>query len=548
MKQFINNILSAGLSIILLSACDRKEENIPSGESGSSTLSAPLNYHALVIGVSEYSGTGWPDLNTADADARAIADLLRSRYGFSVTEMIDKQATRGNILRKLDQFMQLTDKDALLIYFAGHGLYDKPMDEGYWIPYGARRENMEQPAKEDWLWNSSISQILDALPARHVLLIADTCYGGSLFRGEEERHDESSRWYSRAMSIPSRYLITSGDLEPVFDSGIRHTVFAQEILNYLQFTDKAIFSASDLAISIRSKVSELTGQLVRMGPLASPANAGGEFVFVKNTASLPIMELDPEIHPGTATELRGPAEALAAQIETYSENAPDGSFVRPRVLACLGPDDQEHPEESALIRTKLYESLGKIGGGIIVERESFDDILQEVEFGRSSLAQSRAAAKIGKLLPASLIIFGELIPLEENKVILLRIVDTETGRVLSSGSITFTDYDELDNACDQLAREIMVEMNSAHPLEFKAVSTPQGTIQANWGKFHGARIGDSFEIIIRKNAGLVSQQDLSLGTAQIRSLGEEACELLPDLNSTMELHSATNLWLKMLLR
>ncbi|MBN2685257.1 MAG: caspase family protein [Pontiellaceae bacterium] len=549
MKGFIHHILLAGLGMILLSACDRKEERFPAEETAGSATAAPLNYHALVIGISEYSGTGWPDLNTADADARAVADVLRSRYGFSVTAMIDEQATRGNILRKLDQLMQLTDQDALLIYFAGHGYYDQPMDEGYWIPYGARRENGGQQAKEDWLWNSSISQILDALPARHVLLIADTCYGGALFRGDEERHEESVRWYRRAMSIPSRYLITSGDLEPVLDSGIRHTVFAQEILNYLQYTDKAVFSASDLAISIRSKVSELTGQLVRMGPLASPAHAGGEFVFVQSSASLPQTALDAEImQPVGAPELRGPAEKLAAQIETYSQRTPDRSFVRPRVLACLGPDDQEHPEESALIRAKLYESLGKIGGCIIVERESFDDILQEVEFGRSPLADSRAATTIGKLLPASLIIFGELIPLGENTGILLRIVDTESGRVLSSGSATFTDDDELDGTCDQLARRIMITMNAAHPLEFKAVCTEQGMIQANWGKFHGAQIGDSFEVMNRENVGTVSQQDHSLGTAIIRVLGEESCELSPDWNPGMERHSTTNLWLKMLLR
>ncbi|MDA3833015.1 MAG: hypothetical protein PF495_06420, partial [Spirochaetales bacterium] len=444
----------------------------------------------------------------------------------------------------LDQLMHLTENDALLIYFAGHCYYDKQMDEGYWIPYGAQREYLDLPAKEDWLWNSSISRILNALPARHVLLMADTCYGGSLFRGEEQP-DKSDHWYSRAMAVPSRYLITSGNLEPVIDSGIRHSVFAQEILNDLQYSDKDIFSASDIAISIREKVSQLTGQLVRMGPLASPANAGGEFVFVRKNAELPPTnpeKITPESETPSETSVRGPLEDLAEKINTHSQNTADGTFIRPRVLACIGPDGG-HPEEAALARTRLYESLNKIGGCIVVERESFDAILQEVELGRSNMADARTTMKIGKILPASLILFGELIPIGNTKEIHLRIVDTETSRVLSTSSTSFQNYDELEMACDQLARQIMETMNSVQPLVFKANTTQQGNIQANWGRFHGARMDDSFEIITREGVGTVSQRDISLGTARIITLGEETAEFLPNWNTGIKT-LPSNLWLK----
>ncbi len=533
------------LGIILLSACDRQEEPISVAPAVDHS-SAPLNYHALVIGISAYSGTGWSNLNTAESDARAIAKILRTRYGFSVDELIGKQATRGNIFRKLDQLMALTEQDALLIYFAGHGYYDKQMNEGYWIPYGAQRENMNQLAKDEWLWNCTIARIIDALKAKHVLLIADTCYSGSLFRGEETHHKESDCWYNRAMALPSRYLITSGDLEPVLDNGIRHSVFAQQIINYLQYTDKAVFSASDLATAIRVTVSELTSQLVRMGRLNSPADAGGEFVFVQTGVALSQTELDPEmVKPIPENERHEPAKELAEKDEPYATYAPAGSFVRPRVVACIGPKNRAYPAECALVRAKLYESLEKIGGCIIVERQSFAEILQERRVDRSSLADSPIATENGKLLPASLIIFAEFVFLESNKEILLRMVDTKTGRVVGFSSIQFADYDELDTACDQLARKIMGTINSAYPLEFKAVCTPEGMIMANWGAFHGAQIGYSFEIVTRINEGTVSEQNLSLGIARVGILGEEFSILFPEWNSAGELHSTTNLWLKM---
>ncbi len=527
MKKAFCHIL-LGTAVLLVAACDRPKRSIPLPEL---EPTRPLEYHALVIGVSDYAGTGWPQLGTARADAEAIGAVLRQRYGFKVEELLDQQASRGNILRALDQLMKLTNDDALLIYFAGHGFYDKQMGEGYWIPHGAQRARMDQPAKEDWLWNSSISRVLDASPARHVLLVADTCYGGSLFRGEGDP-GKSGQWYRRAMEVPSRYLITSGNLEPVLDSGIRHSVFAREILNVLQYGEQDLFSASDIAVSIRDKVSELTGQLVRMGPLTSPAHAGGEFIFVRKEGVLPELK-EPE-RPG---ETRGKLKQLTRWIQS--------AFVRPRVLACIGPSGR-NAEEAALVRNRLHRQLDALGGCILVERGELDTILQEVELSRSGLADRRAVAEIGKLLPASLILFGEIIPVGTRQEIHLRIVDTETSRVLSSASAPFSAPEELEPACQTLAEQIMKTMNRARPLLVEAQAAENGMLRAGWGSFHGARTGDRFEIVTRVGVGTVGQQEIPLGTACLQALGEESAEFQPQWNGAATNQTA-NLWLKAML-
>ncbi len=546
MKTHIQHIV-LGISLLFLAACGRQEQN-ESAYKPNTDDSRPLNYHALVIGISDYSSTGWPDLGTARDDADAMGQVLREQFSFSVKVLCDAQATRGNILRALDQCMKLTEDDALLIYFAGHGYYDKQMDEGYWIPHGAHRNRMGLPAKEDWLWNSSINRIVNALPARHVLLVADTCYGGSLFRGESQ-HEKTGTWYQRAMQVPSRFVITSGNLEPVLDSGIRHSVFAQEILNYLQYADPDVFSASDIAISIRSKVSQLTGQLVRMGPLVSPANAGGEFIFVRNSAKPANQPQDTGAEPQLAvtgdTEMRGSLDLLSERMKTLSRKQAE-SFVRPRVLACMGPNG-DNPEDTALVRSRLYSSLNKIGGCILVERDSIDELMQEIKLGQSEWADSRATTEIGKLLPASLILFGEITPIGGRQEINLRIVDTETSRVLSSASAAYSSYEELDAACQSLAKEVMTTMNQARPLLLKASVTKNGTLRAGWGLFHGARIGDTFEIMKRVAEGTVSQHDIPLGTATVGLLGEESAELQPQWEAEELDRPATNLWLKAVL-
>jgi len=522
-----------GALFLMVAACDRPEKSVAAQEP---SKSAPaLNYHALVIGIGDYTGTGWPQLGTARADAEAIGNVLRTRYGFTVTELTDRQATQGNILRALDQLMQRTDNDALLIYFAGHGFYDKPMDEGYWIPYGARRSHKKQSAKEDWLWNSSINRILSASPARHILLIADTCYGGSLFRGQEQRPKEA-HWYRRAMTVPSRYLITSGNLEPVLDSGIRHSVFAQEVLNVLQYSERDVFSASDIAVAIRSNVSRLTGQLVRMGPLASPAHAGGEFVFIRS--GVDVQGISNTNLTRAVFRNAEPADRLkdlATRIQT-------SSFVRPRILACLGPGGSD-PEEAARVRFRLQNALNALGGSVLVEREAFDHLLHEVELGRSELADQRAATEIGKLLPASLILFGEIIPIGKEKEIHLRVVDTETSRVLCSTTASFKDGQEMNRACQTLAEKIVTAVNQARPLFLPTRQIENEVLEAGWGRFHGARIGDTFEILTRENADTVTPKETRLGTARILSLGEEQALFQAQWNN-LETNRPATLWLK----
>ena len=179
----------------------------------------------------------------------------------------------------------------------------------------------------------------------------------------------------------------------------------------------------------------------------------------------------------------------------------------------------------------------------MVEREAFDTLLREVELSRSGMADHRATTEIGKLLPASLILFGEIIPDGDQNEIHLRIVDTETSRVLSSVSASFKHHDELDPACQTLAEQIMKTMNTARPLLLPARRTETGMLLAGWGRFHGARVGDLFKIITQESVGTISQKEIPLGTARLFSLGEEEAEFQTQWNQA-ETNRSVSLWLK----
>lgn len=253
-------------------------------------------YHAIVIGINEYEKKpplGWESLTTARQDAEAVAEVLEVQYGFQVTRLLDKQATRDGIIQALDKLKAFTADDAVLIYFGGHGMFDEQLADGYWIPCDARRLVGSSLPNADWVWNSQISKLIEASKARHILVIADSCFSGSLFRGVQielnsARFDQG--WYRRALEIPSRYLITSGNVEPVLDTGYGHSIFAQKLLDFLRFTEKPVFSVTELGLAVRDEVCKLakTRQMPRMGPLNVSSHAGGEFVFIQKNAQLPL--------------------------------------------------------------------------------------------------------------------------------------------------------------------------------------------------------------------------------------------------------------------
>ena len=271
------------------------------------------HYHALVIGINKYEH--WQSLRRAKPDAEELADLLLTRYGFdSVTTLYDEQATRGGIslaLRRLTE--QLDEDDALLIFYAGHGYFDRLLNQGYWVPHEARERVDGTPATTDWFSNNELQDFASALRARHVLVVSDSCFSGSLFRGGVlDCSDKATTWYRRAIQQPSRWGMTSGDLEQVPDQ----SVFARKFIEALRFPLQPVFSASDVASRIKIEVAGQTGTLMQAGPLqVARGSQFGEFIFldfatVRTPITIASVKAKAMIHPPVVAEhnLREPIQ------------------------------------------------------------------------------------------------------------------------------------------------------------------------------------------------------------------------------------------------
>ena len=103
--------------------------------------------------------------------------ILEQQYGFEVTALLD--ADNANLMRAINDLNdKLTEKDNLLIFYAGHGsrITTGDYEAGYWLPVNA------SPPPDDTFWvsNEFVTRHLARLKAKRVMVVADSCYAGLL--------------------------------------------------------------------------------------------------------------------------------------------------------------------------------------------------------------------------------------------------------------------------------------------------------------------------------------------------------------------------------
>jgi len=243
----------------------------------------------FVIGIDTY--IHWPRLKTAVNDAKAVKDVLLNRYYFDkdhLIELFDEQATRKNIIGKLRYLANnVREGDSLFIFYAGHGHLDSITKEGSWIPIESGTKDASA-----WITNHDIKNYLkiDAIKAKHILLISDSCFAGDFFRGHRGKLPVvTEKVIKKAYQLSSRQAITSGGLEPVSDAGFgNNSVFSHFLVNTLKENQKPFLVPSDIFPYIKAGVAENAEQFPQFGSLkGTGGQQGGELVlFLKQKSRL----------------------------------------------------------------------------------------------------------------------------------------------------------------------------------------------------------------------------------------------------------------------
>jgi uncharacterized caspase-like protein len=241
-------------------------------------------WRALVIGIGDYRNPRITDLRTPVADGRELAAVLTGRYNFKVATLFDGEATWANIDRELRRLVaEAGEQDSVLIYYGGHGDLDEKLDEGWWYPVDTEPGN-----RQTYLQNSDLRELVKKMAARHVLLVSDSCFAGSLFGDYRSFSPKiGDRYHQRLYTSKSRLGLTSGGKEPVLDGGsAEHSIFAYHLLKFLQSDDRPVFSAGEMFTAIAPVVTNNSPQKPEFLPILYTGHESGEFVFVRTGTDL----------------------------------------------------------------------------------------------------------------------------------------------------------------------------------------------------------------------------------------------------------------------
>jgi len=240
-------------------------------------------YYALIIANSNYNNKEiWSDLKSPIRDANAIKKILDNKYKFENVWVIP-DATKDKIFDEVEKLKSIiTDKDYLLIYYAGHG--KEVGNKAYWV--GVNGDN------KYWKWVNvnELTNTLEKINARHILFMIDSCYSGLSFQNKGIKSndvDTSQNAIKDSLKNYSRKVLTSGHNEKVLDTYFnkKHSLFARGFLKILENNDSNI-TAESMYFEIK-RLHQLDPNIEQVPKYGTIANliltikdmAKGDFVF-----------------------------------------------------------------------------------------------------------------------------------------------------------------------------------------------------------------------------------------------------------------------------
>ncbi|MEP1096928.1 MAG: caspase family protein [Cyclobacteriaceae bacterium] len=231
-------------------------------------------YYALIIGIDDYPDEQIQSLDNPVGDAMRLSEVLVDEYSFDRGDVtILKNPSREAIINSLDRLSQsVTDKDNLLIFYAGHGIWNEQLNQGYWLPSDASLKS-----KSHWLSNSTIRDYVGGIRSKHTLLISDACFSGGILK--ERAVFEDSRAILELYKLPSRKAMTSGTLKTVPDQ----SVFIEYLIKNLKTNSAPLISADQLFRTFKIAVinNSPNGQVPQYGPITQAGDEGGDFIFMR---------------------------------------------------------------------------------------------------------------------------------------------------------------------------------------------------------------------------------------------------------------------------
>ncbi len=229
----------------------------------------------LGIGINAYAE--FPKLSNAVKDIKEVKDILVDKYDVDekhVLTLFDQEATKENIIDTLDDLgKKVEPSDKLFIYYSGHGHLNDHLGLGYWIPVDAQKNKAAR-----YIPNSTIRDYVKGIKAKHILLVSDSCFSGSLFMQGQHR---SSRAIKELDNLTSRWAICSGRHdEEVYDGDPgENSPFTKSFIDILKSNEQDHLNVGRVADRVIEQTASNYEQLPDGRPLFGVGHQGGQYIF-----------------------------------------------------------------------------------------------------------------------------------------------------------------------------------------------------------------------------------------------------------------------------
>jgi hypothetical protein len=269
--------------IDLMAAYEAQTQQTKTGQMPDALAGA--KFYGLMIGINKYSSPDFKKLNNAVNDARSLGNILHKEYDFSIDSLYDEKATKGGIMSAINNIRNKIDSNtSVIIFYAGHGFYDKETDLGYIVSSDVTA------AGNFWemiCYNDIQAAMLPlSKKAKHILFISDACYSGALTkRGLDlniQAGENTHNYFSKLYQFKSTTALTSGSIEEVSDAGntAYNSIFTEYLIKALRENNEMLMDGIMLFDRVR-KFSNQVSQTPVFKPIPGTVDEGGQFIFRK---------------------------------------------------------------------------------------------------------------------------------------------------------------------------------------------------------------------------------------------------------------------------
>jgi Caspase domain len=303
----------------------------------------------VVIGINEY--VHWQKLKNAVQDAIGLQQTLIDKLGFvaPIPPLLNEAATKEAIESLIEDRLhkELQEDDNLVLFFAGHGhtridkVGGKVVGEtGFIVPVKAR---VTQEYWSDYIRIDPLLQSISRLPARHILVILDSCHSGFALGEAMKSFRGNAVFYEKDLSSRiSRKVITSAHREQsALDGGplSGHSLFTGILINAFNSEnansdDNRFITSSELGLFVQQQVAQASESHQTPDFGSFYLDDRGEMVMLLRTQSFDALKnrAFSALQKGEFTTLK----ELVREIVNLKPSSPEALYLQYRLMIVEG--------------------------------------------------------------------------------------------------------------------------------------------------------------------------------------------------------------------